>query len=204
MKSASCKCIRIIRHGECHDNARGDFPRLSSRLTIRGRLQVYGLLVRFLFSGIDVVIHSSTIRSRETAEILAGFFRVPTVESSLFDERIRTETADGAVVLESFDALHKRCEEALRYVRLRKEGRIAVISHATFMKSMHLLLTDDKTDGNAFETYNDAVGIRNAAVMRLTMKGSGHQRIEYIPPPFFSKQRRSPLWSGRQNLDSQK
>ena len=71
--------IFVMRHGEAEFHADSDKSR---QLTVRGRLQVEAKAksIRRLLSEVDIILHSSYTRAKQTAEIMADTLELKDVE----------------------------------------------------------------------------------------------------------------------------
>ncbi len=153
------KKIYFVRHGESEGNAGLIQQDRSSPLTKKGKEQVTSVAQRFIKLPIEIVLSSSMIRAKETAEIISGTTNVSIEFSDLFAERRKPSIMYGKrkdnpasveaykdVVInfhlpgfrhsdeENFDDLKKRALSALAYLSNRPEEHIVVVTHAYFLR----------------------------------------------------------------------
>ena len=162
------KRIYFVRHGESESNATRTTRGSVTPLTEKGRQQARKTALRFLSIDPEVILTSPYPRALETAQIIAGLTGKPVEECASMHESIKPSSFIGMRVHaperkqaeavyyehlladdrtyrhsneESFKDLLLRATEALRYLELRPESHIAVVTHGTFLRFLHSYMT---------------------------------------------------------------
>ncbi len=152
------KTIYLVRHGESEGNALLTYQPEDSTLSIRGKEQAAFVAERAAKLSIDVVIASPTVRTKETALIIAERIQKPVEYSELFVERripseLRGKRKDDPGILpvttaiftfdppnfrysdeENFQDLTSRAKAALSFLRDKTEENILVVGHGFFTR----------------------------------------------------------------------
>ena len=189
------KTIYFIRHGQSHANASlirqqtGD-----TELTPHGMAQAREVAQHLKPLPIEAIISSTFKRAKATAGELAAVKNLPVEHVELFIERRRPGTqlrrrkvhprwlwTQFQLALfsrragyrhsdeETADDLLKRAHEALAFLAARPEETIAVVTHGTFMRSLHAAMTlGEGVTGRAYLAATRHMRIRNTALMVAT------------------------------------
>ena len=155
------KTIYLVRHGESEGNVGPIHQTHTELLTPNGRRQAALLGERFSKIEIDVVICSTAVRAKETADFILEKNPTPVEYSDIFIERRRPSSHAGVAkddpdaieteqsILdnfhvpgfrhsdeENFEDLKDRARKAFEYLVARPEDRIAVVTHGMFLRVM--------------------------------------------------------------------
>lgn len=188
----------LMRHGESDGNAQGYFDsdgNTKNGLTEKGRAQVRARIHELKAEGITKIYASPFLRTRETAEMVAGGIGLPK-DQIIYDDRLRElgfGTFDGKNALQEFLAWKKQrkyrdkipggesyFEAKNRFgsfmydleKTLSKE-RILIVAHGVAFESAAVLVSGADATG--------ANGILNAVI--ATTKAADVRRINFIPLP---------------------
>lgn len=153
------KTIYLVRHGESQSNVGGIIlGGAKTALTEHGKEQAAFVGERLSRLPVEVVIASTFLRAKKTADIIAEKLQKPIEYSDLFVEwnlgshRIGKRAADPALLgqlkdliehlhqtdykladEENFDGLNTRATQSLEYLTNRPEQHIVVVSHGWFI-----------------------------------------------------------------------
>lgn len=153
------KKVYFVRHGESEGNVGEISNTASTPLTEKGRKQASFVAERCAKLPIEVVISSTMVRSKETADIITGHIHKPIEYSDLFGEiklpsevhgKPRSDQSVASVRMkvmemfhhpgfrhsdeESFDDLKSRARMAMEHLVSRPENHILVVTHSIFMR----------------------------------------------------------------------
>lgn len=158
--------IYFVRHGEGHHNANGLYSTPDFELTEKGKDEARSAGQRLKHLPIELLVVSSYVRTRQTAEIInTELGEKPVVFSDLPVEikrpseiagksinapenmAIRKQLAENALDPnwhysdeENFFDLRERAYKFLGYLETLKNHHVAVISHSVFIKMLVLLI----------------------------------------------------------------
>ncbi|MBU6323446.1 MAG: histidine phosphatase family protein [Patescibacteria group bacterium] len=152
------KHIYFVRHGESETNADGLYRGASAHLTEKGRAQAEEVAKRIERIGVDALIASPQVRTKETADAIAKRIGLPIEENDLFIERGRPTVMHGrrheepeisAICREiferyasethrhsdeeNFEDLKARLGKALAFLAAYPVERICVVTHGVFL-----------------------------------------------------------------------
>lgn len=169
------KKVYFIRHAESEGNVGSIRNTSLTPLSEKGRRQADIIAERCSRLPIEVIISSTFVRARETAETVSRTLSMPVQYSDLFGERRRPSEqlgkpkndpsslrAESEVIKnfahtgyrfsdeENFDDLKVRAKNALAYIENTEEENILVITHGHFMKVIlsHILFEDSLSGEN--------------------------------------------------------
>ena len=153
------KTVYLVRHGESTTNVGGPILGAATPLTNNGRAQAVTVAERCTRIPIDVIISSTHVRARETAEAVSAKVSKPIEFSDLFVEWDRGSHRIGRSVddtqlkneekaifehfvepgwraadEENFEDLNERAASALTYLENRVESSILVAGHGLFTR----------------------------------------------------------------------
>lgn len=154
--------LHLIRHGETDWNAmRRVQGQMESRLTEAGRQQATELAPQLRQFAIDRVVCSTSIRARETADILFGAYQLPVQyednlreihlgpwEGNLYDDLAEQDPEQfhnfwnepdrfSLAGAETFHQLQQRGVDAVKKIVARAtEENVAIVSHGALIKSV--------------------------------------------------------------------
>ncbi|MES2953150.1 MAG: histidine phosphatase family protein [Patescibacteria group bacterium] len=152
------KYIYCVRHGESESNAGAVRQGPETPLTEKGMEQAEVVGKRLKNLPVEVLIASSMVRARQTAEIISGHIEKPLEFTDLAIERQmpsvvywkHREDPETNVLIdklkeafevpgwrhsdeENFDDLRARAQKALDFLAARPETHIALVTHAHFL-----------------------------------------------------------------------
>jgi broad specificity phosphatase PhoE len=168
------KIIYFVRHGESDANV-NPHARSINPLTEKGLQQAELVAERFKTIKIDILIETSKVRSKQTAERISAVTGVPVSENDLFIERhgefeamfeykhlpVRELTDAMKKKLnkehwefskqELYDTLIARVKNAAQYLESLPEERIAIVTHGAFLKVLvaYLIFKETLTEEQA-------------------------------------------------------
>ncbi len=186
------KLIYFIRHGETHLNALGIRQGAEGGLTDHGKAQALETAKRFPKEkgSPEVIIASPYERTRETANIIAQELGmtveysdllverrnpteiigrsgkdkdvkriIDTIDQSFHDDNLRYSDE------ENFTDLKERAKKLLEYIKTRKENRIIMVTHSTFLKMVvSYMLIGDKLTASTYNTLSYLHPIDNGGI----------------------------------------
>jgi probable phosphoglycerate mutase len=199
------KIVNLVRHGEAEHNLK-EPPRLyrgsRAELTDLGHDQARSIAERATKIPIDVLITSSMVRARQTAQHISDRIGRRVIASDLFVE-VRTPTElEGKVWLdpevqrihkewgetmythgrvldgENFPTILGRGYAALQYLENRQEANIMVVSHGLFKRVLVAIVL-----------LGDAVSASALRRMEYTLRtvNTGLTELRYDPDDQYSK-----------------
>ena len=149
--------LYFMRHGLSVHNKLGIFNgRTSSPLTEMGRQQVRKSAEAVKKLNIDKLVSSPSIRTLESAQIIADIIGYPTQKilvNDLFAERdfgmlentvyLTQSVHDEIRGIETIDQIIKRAEKALAWLNQLKAENILVVSHASLGRALRYVVSDN-------------------------------------------------------------
>lgn len=187
------KTVYLIRHGQSVDNAALVFQAADSPLSLAGKGQAELLAKRMAKTPFDVLISSPQPRAMQTAAAITATTGKATETSNLFVERIKPVLIDGkpysdeaATAIykswddslytpglhaddgENYDDIIGRADAALDYLLARPEGKIAIVTHGYFLRTMvsRVLLGENMT-GDILRKFQMLAQIENTGLTTL-------------------------------------
>ncbi len=183
------KTIYFVRHGESQGNIDRHCRGKNNALTENGEAQVKALAQRFDGIPINIVIETSKIRSKQTAQAINEIKHISVLENDLFLERkgdfeylaefkhlSRPELVEAmrkkldmpeweAGEQELFHHLQERARKAITYLEQLSHENILVVTHGAYLKFLvfYALLGDSMTEEQAAVLMN-GVGIQNTGI----------------------------------------
>ena len=182
------KIIYFIRHGESDANVN---PNARSRnpLTEKGHQQAKIVANRFKNIPLDIIIETSKVRSKQTAEAVGLLTGVPIIENDLFIERegefeimwefkhlsVAEITENMRTKLnkpnweydkqELFITLRERIKKAIGYLEDIQYKNIVIVTHGAFLKVLiaYLLLRETLSEEQAV-LFMKHSGINNTGI----------------------------------------
>jgi len=205
------KHIYFVRHAESEANASGQDLGDTPGLSALGHAQATTLARRIAkINSIKTIVSSTLPRSLETAEIIAGFTKLPIEKSSLFDQRKRPsllvgkshldpeamnvmkEIFDGYVIPghrhsdeENLTDLKHRTGDAIRFLENHPDDALCVVTHGMFLRALFVSVLS----GGEFKGTDLQRAIEH---LEPESTGVSYFRFESIPNPISG--RNSPLW----------
>jgi probable phosphoglycerate mutase len=197
------KTIYLVRHGQSEDNVAPVFQSPDSPLNEHGKKQVRHIARRIEGLDFDALIASPLERAKQTAEIIAQITGKLPEYSELFMERAKptylngkpytdakanrlwrawekslhtpgSRTEDG----EGFDDLVARADQALAFLRSRKEQSLVVVTHGYFLRTIIArVLLGDLLSGQALRNILKATAMENTGLTVL------HYRSDFEEKP---------------------
>ncbi len=191
--SQNKKIVYFVRHGQSVDNASPVFQSIDSPLSELGEKQAALIALRVSKLEFDCLISSSTLRARQTAEVIAEKTCKPIEFSELFVERRKPKVIEGKPYTddeankiwraweasmyvagtqiqdgEGFDAITKRASEALDFLKARPEQKLVVVTHGFFLQTvLAKVLFGDKLDGDLLRRFKSLTSIENTSITVL-------------------------------------
>lgn len=174
------KHLYLVRHGQSVLNASGHSAgHIDTPLTLEGRKQAIEAGKKARAEGLvfDLIVASPLSRAHDTAKLIAKQLGYPANKIVLHDllkERnfgeldgqpykhdIKEWLANPFLIddlsgVEKIEALHKRAEEALAYLKALDADTILVVSHGAIGRSIQRVV-DNKTIHGYVEALNNAV-----------------------------------------------
>ncbi|MEK7132805.1 MAG: histidine phosphatase family protein [Patescibacteria group bacterium] len=203
------KTVYFVRHGESEANVGAEvFLGERSTLTKRGQEQARFIARRCAKLPIDLLIASTAIRARETAEAISREIEKEVEILEMFTERkLPTEilekprgdaesekvysrwlTAfyqDGLRVGdgENFADLKSRVSGALKYLAQRNESNILVVTHGFFLHmTAALVLLGDTLTSDEFTKVSRTVWMDNSGLTKLEYRTAKEKkRVDRLP-----------------------
>ena len=155
------KTVYLVRHGESEGNARKFFQGRDTPLTEKGLQQASILADRCKSIEFNLLISSSMVRAKQTAEAISKASGKSVALSELFIERMRPSELIGkpigdpvAEILEvsweksllqegskisdgeNFAEIKSRAASALGYLERCEENKILVVTHGFFLRTL--------------------------------------------------------------------
>lgn len=184
------KYIYFVRHGESESNATGIRRGGESPLTAKGFKQAEFVGKRLARLPVDVILSSTYIRTKQTAETIQKFVPREIVYSDLLIERIHPSSSIGISTrdegwrdalreldnnygnfdwrledAESGGDLVRRAKEALDLIIARPEQHIVVVTHGYFLRFMIArILTGDELSGEPFSLFLKTLRTNNTGI----------------------------------------
>lgn len=166
--------VYFVRHGRSIGNEKQIHQDSESKLSKNGLKQANLLSNRFKNIDIDLIITSSFIRAKQTAEIINKNLNKPIEESELFIELKRPTEIENLHILdekvlkvrkkiyenyndptfrhsdeETFYELKERAGKAIKFLEEKETQNILVVSHGEFIRCMFgLMVFEDQFDSN--------------------------------------------------------
>jgi broad specificity phosphatase PhoE len=184
------KKIYFVRHGESEGNSGPIRQTKETPLTEKGRQQAQFVAKRCNKLGAELIVSSTMVRAKQTAEYVVSEAQLPIEHSDLFVERRRGSEVlgkpkDDPAALEveeiikkhfadpgfrhsdeeNFDDLKQRAKDALEYLANRPEEIMIVVSHGFFMKVlMAYVVFGDELTGKECEKFIRKFEMENTAI----------------------------------------
>lgn len=155
------KRVYLVRHGESEQNIGVQPLGDEASLTDHGRKQAQFIAERTKSLPIEVIISSTLLRAKQTAQIVAEKIKKPIEFSDLFIERLMSSEQEEKILGasevtkidlqmlnqstipnhphfdgENFRDLSERASAALKYLEKRTENYILVVSHGFFSRML--------------------------------------------------------------------
>lgn len=188
------KTVYFVRHGSTPflEADGGIFQDFDTPLSEKGKAQAEYVAKRFATIPVEIVITSTMTRARETGEAIARISGKELIESELFHELLRPSAMRGKPrrdsetmalwehVLEIFaheDIRHSdeenfydlkaRALKALKFLEVRREEKIVVVTHGTFLKMlMSVMMERTDTSPRFFEAIDDFMYVNNTGITK--------------------------------------
>lgn len=149
--------LYLVRHGETVLNAQNIHQTSSTELSASGKKQAEDLANRLENIDIDLVLSSSHLRAKQTAEIIVNKIKKPLELSDLLVEQKRPTV--------NYHDLSKRAVKAVDYIESQTVENILVVSHGLFIRVMLgvMIFGDDLNSKvgqkliNSFHTHNSGI-----------------------------------------------
>jgi len=187
------KTVYLVRHGQSEGNVGNTYQSVSSPLTSLGRKQAECIADRALKLPFEILISSSVMRAKQTAEIISIKSNKPIEFSDLFVERKKPTNLSGkshsdkeaeelnknwgkslytsgywALDGENFDDIILRADQALRYLENQEEENILVVTHGFFLKVLVArILLGREMVGAKFRHFQSRIKISNTGLSVL-------------------------------------
>lgn len=187
------KKIYFVRHGESEGNSGPIRQGPDSPLTAKGKKQATFIANRSKNLPVEVVISSTMLRAKETADIIVSAISKPLEMSELFIERRRAKEEvgkpkDDVAAIEAgkqiranfhipgfrfsdeenFEDLKSRVKEALEFLKERQEENILVVTHGFFMRVVMAYVTlGDELTGAQCEQFVRVFHMENTGLTIL-------------------------------------
>lgn len=164
------KTIYFVRHGETDGNVGLHRQTPDTPLNEKGRSQAAFVAKRCAKLPIDMVVSSTMLRTRQTADYILGESPKPIEYSDLFIERLRPSQTWGKLhgdpkcmeidkIIhdnfetpgfrhsdeETFDDIKNRALSALKFLAERPEQNILVVTHGFFMRIIMAVVIHGKS-----------------------------------------------------------
>jgi len=196
------KTVYLVRHGQSDDNIAPVFQAYDSPLSAKGRGQAEQVASRIEHLDFEALISSPQVRAKQTAEAISLKTNIQTEISDLFVERIKPTSINGksyddpharstwrewekSLVSigrkvedgENYDDMVVRADKALRYLEMRDEKTIVVVSHGHFIRALIArTLLGTELNPVSLKRFYDLVSIENTGITVL------HFRTAYEEP----------------------
>jgi probable phosphoglycerate mutase len=215
------KTVYFVRHGESTSNAGPIVVGPLSELTDRGREQAAYIATRCKNLPLDIIVSSTFVRAKDTAQIIADQVGKTIEYSDLFVERrrpseeigVRRDSAlfskVGAAMRahfpepgwrysdeENFDDLKERAGTALRYLAARPEQHLLVVTHSFFLRTLLArAIFGDSLTGKECQDVLRGFEMENTGITILH-----HQPEEYYTVPGSEIEWRVWVWNDHAHL----
>ena len=158
-READMKTVYFVRHGQSKGNVEPVFQAADSPLTEEGKRQAHLIAKRCAKLPIQIILASTQLRAKETAEIITGKTGTLLEFSDLFRERRKPSALNGKSFSdpaandlneqwvkslldegpragdgENFADVSQRAGKALDFLLKRTEDEILVVTHGVFMR----------------------------------------------------------------------
>jgi probable phosphoglycerate mutase len=201
------KIIYFVRHGETESNAAGIRQGSAGSLTEKGREQALAAAMRFPKNKgrPQAIIASPYERTKETAEIIGKYLKMPAEYSDLLVERknpteilghwsgdreVRAITdlidksyhADDLRVSdeENFVDLKKRAKKLLAYIVERPEERMIMVTHSRFLKMIvSYIIYGEKLTASRYNALSYFNPVNNAGLAICTYTSHWFKKNEW-------------------------
>jgi len=187
------KTVYFVRHGESVFNAKHLHQDATPALTPKGEEQAKTIAERVSVLPIDVIVSSTMVRARQTADAILQKVSKPIVYSDLFVENRNPSVVVGKshqdpfvievskVIRENFEKetfkhsdeespaeFRERGKKALAFLDARKEENILVVTHGTFLKVLvaHVIFQDGFT-GSEWRHLHNAFRTSNTGITQF-------------------------------------
>lgn len=210
------KKIYLVRHGESESNAGGVMRGAETPLSEKGHEQAKFIAERATKLPIEIIISSTMLRARQTAQYIVEATGKPIEFTDLIVERRSPSGFDGFLSTdpkvadmdkalernlgvqnyqfsdeETFEEIRVRVKQALDFLANRPEKEILIVSHGMFLK----MLTGTILFGD--ELTSRAAGLM---VRATKTQNTGLTIFEYIPENEPSAQWRMLVWNDHAHL----
>lgn len=194
------KTVYFVRHGESEGNVGLYYQgETNSPLTQHGEEQARLVAQRCARLPIDVLISSTALRAKQTAEIISAQTGLRADYTDLFVERRRpsevigkryddpeasrieeewdrslydenTPVFDG----EHFGLLKSRAEAALQYLKERQENELLVVTHGFFLRALFAYIVfGERLTGSELRKFIHAMRTTNTGISMITDDRNG-------------------------------
>ncbi len=204
------KTVYFVRHGQSTGNIQPVYQAVDVHLTDEGRRQAAYVAERCAKLPIEVVVSSTQMRAKETAEIIAEKTGHQVEFSDLFRERRKPTELNGksfgdpeaealnelwwqslmdngprALDGENFEDLSVRAGKALEYIIQRPEEHILVVTHGFYMRYLVArAVYGDKLNGDNFEPLARTLVMENTGITILRYDASTPKQAWGEPAPW--------------------
>jgi broad specificity phosphatase PhoE len=189
------KTVYLVRHGQARVNVGGSkyYEGETSPLTDVGEQQACYIAERTSKLPVELLIASTALRSQQTAEIISRRILKPVTSSNLFIERRDPTSFIGRIwdypetqLLfsqwqqtwfsednrfldgENFADMRTRAIEALRFLEIREESNIIVVTHGFFLRViLSVVLLGEYVTGREFAKITDTTRTQNTGITVL-------------------------------------
>jgi len=187
--------LYLVRHAESASNKNGTVSDAVSPLTKEGIAQAHCLGQKLAsFGNFSAIYFSSFARAKQTAEIIASYFKKPNlIETGLIVEKKDASSCEGKTRKEmpwdlikkmrvdpdwkhedgeSFNDVKKRAIASLAELKkYGEEANIIMVTHNSFIKYLaSYIILEDKFTPEFFYPITDRLGTKNGGITILEKK----------------------------------
>lgn len=199
------KTIYLLRHGQSIDNISPVFQSEISPLSKTGLQQAEKIAARVSQISFDQLIVSPLTRTKQTAEIITKVTGKEAEYSDLFVERIKPKyiggkpyTDDKANEIwrnweislykkgmrvedgENYDDIIARADNALDFLKSRKEKSIVVVTHGFFLRTIVIrVLLGEQITGETYKNMLRAMLMENTGLTVLHLRDSFEEEFAW-------------------------
>lgn len=191
------KIVYFVRHGQSNDNVAPVFQSPDSPLSEKGKRQAQSIAERVHKLHFEALIASPFERAKQTAEAISKKTGKEVEYSKLFVERIKPTYIHGKAYTdekasalwrewekslytpkmraedgENYDDLVTRTDEALAFLKRRKEKSLVVVTHGYFLRAIVArVLLGNVLSSETFRNIQRTAAMENTGLTVLEYRG---------------------------------
>lgn len=192
------KIVYFVRHGQSEDNVSPVFQSADSPLSEAGRAQAVKIAQRTMHLSFAALLSSPYPRARETAEKIGALTGKTPEFSTLFTERVKPASVDGKPFTdeiaekiwrawdaslyttgvkiedgENYNDIISRADEALEFLKERKEESLLVVTHGYFLRAVVArVVLGEALSPESFKQFQKVMSMENTGLTVLRYGGA--------------------------------